>query len=113
MSKINIRKRGNFYEYRIEIAKVDNKRQWLSKSGFRTKAEALEWVLHPVIDTAYFTKDFVKIPVNAARNLYNTAADKINQKASEHNAKAYEKRKANTRKWISKKKAEPAQYISL
>ena len=42
MSKINIRKRGNFYEYRIEIAKVDNKRQWLSKSGFRTKAEALE-----------------------------------------------------------------------
>ena len=40
MSKINIRKRGNFYEYRIEIAKVDNKRQWLSKSGFRTKAEA-------------------------------------------------------------------------
>lgn len=42
MSKINIRKRGNFYEYRIEIAKVDNKRQWLSKLGFRTKAEALE-----------------------------------------------------------------------
>ena len=42
MSKINIRKRGNFYEYRIEIAKVDNKRQWLSKSGFKTKAEALE-----------------------------------------------------------------------
>ena len=41
MSKINIRKRGNFYEYRIEIDKVDNKRQWLSKSGFRTKAEAL------------------------------------------------------------------------
>lgn len=78
-----------------------------------TKAEALEWVLHPVIDTAYFTKDFVKIPVNAARNLYNTAADKINQKASEHNAKAYEKRKANTRKWVLKKKAEPAQYISL
>ena len=28
MSKINIRKRGKFYEYRIEIAKVDNKRQW-------------------------------------------------------------------------------------
>ena len=45
MSKINIRKRGNFYEYRIEIAKVDNKRQWLSKSGFRTKAEAYEYVI--------------------------------------------------------------------
>ena len=42
MSKINIRKRGNYYEYRIEIARVDNKRQWLSKSGFRTKPEAQE-----------------------------------------------------------------------
>ena len=37
MSKINIRKRGNFYEYRIEIAKVDNKRQWLSKLELRQK----------------------------------------------------------------------------
>lgn len=42
MSKINIRKRGNYYEYRVEIAPVDGKRQWLSKSGFRTKPEAGE-----------------------------------------------------------------------
>ena len=42
MSKISIRKRGNYYEYRIEIAMVNNKRQWLSKSGFRTKTEAFE-----------------------------------------------------------------------
>ena len=42
MSKINIRKRGNYYEYRVEIAPVDGKRQWLSKSGYRTKPEAQE-----------------------------------------------------------------------
>ena len=42
MGKINIRKRGNYYEYRIEIANVDNKRKWISKSGFKTKQEALE-----------------------------------------------------------------------
>ena len=42
MSKINVRKRGSYYEYRVEIARVDNIRKWMSKSGFRTKQEALE-----------------------------------------------------------------------
>lgn len=42
MSKINIRKRGNYYEYGVEIAPIDGKRQWLSKSGYRTKLEAQE-----------------------------------------------------------------------
>ena len=42
MSKINIRKRGKYYEYRVEIAQVDGKRKWLSKSGFKTKIEAQE-----------------------------------------------------------------------
>lgn len=42
MSKINIRKRNKYYEYRIEIAKVDDKRKWISKSGFKTKQEAEE-----------------------------------------------------------------------
>ena len=42
MSKINIRKRGNYYEYRVEIAPINGKRQWLSKSGYRTKSEAME-----------------------------------------------------------------------
>jgi len=42
MSKINVRKRGTYYEYRVEIARVDNIRKWMSKSGFRTKQEALE-----------------------------------------------------------------------
>lgn len=42
MSKINIRKRNNYYEYRIEIAQIEGKRKWISKSGFRTKQEAQE-----------------------------------------------------------------------
>ena len=42
MSKINIRKRNNYYEYRFEIASSNNKRKWLSKSGFKTKPEAQE-----------------------------------------------------------------------
>lgn len=42
MSKINIRKRNNYYEYRFEIASTNGKRRWLSKSGFKTKPEAGE-----------------------------------------------------------------------
>ena len=42
MSKVNIRKRANYYEYRVEIAQIDGKRKWISKSGFRTKPEAQE-----------------------------------------------------------------------
>lgn len=39
---VNVRKRGKVYEYRIEIASIDGTRKWISKSGFRTKQEALE-----------------------------------------------------------------------
>ena len=42
MRKINVRKRGNVYEYFFEGAKVNNKRKRITKSGFRTKAEAYE-----------------------------------------------------------------------
>ena len=37
---INIRKRGNSYQYAFEAAKVDGKRRQITKSGFKTKAEA-------------------------------------------------------------------------
>lgn len=30
------------YEYRFEVASIDGKRQWKSKSGFATKREARE-----------------------------------------------------------------------
>ena len=43
MGRINVRKRGNVYEYFFEGAKVNNKRTRISKSGFKTKAEAYEY----------------------------------------------------------------------
>lgn len=47
MAKINVRNRkkadgSNNWEYRFEGAKVDGKRKHISKSGFKTKKEALE-----------------------------------------------------------------------
>ena len=38
---VSIRKRGKVYEYRFETASVDGTRKWITKSGFRTKQEAL------------------------------------------------------------------------
>ena len=37
---INIRKRGNYYQYRFEAGKVNGKRKQISKSDFKTKNEA-------------------------------------------------------------------------
>lgn len=37
---VNVRKRGNVYEYNFDVAKIEGKR--ISKSGFKTKAEALK-----------------------------------------------------------------------
>ena len=37
---INIRKRGNVYQYRFEAGKVNGKRKQITKCGFRTKNEA-------------------------------------------------------------------------
>lgn len=42
MSNVTIQKRGKYYQYKFEIAKVDGKRKFLNKSGFKTKAEAQE-----------------------------------------------------------------------
>lgn len=42
MAQVTARKRGNFWEYRFEAAKVDGARKQISKSGFKTKAEALK-----------------------------------------------------------------------
>ena len=38
MSNVTIQKRGNFYQYKFEIAKVDGKRKFLSKSGFKIRS---------------------------------------------------------------------------
>ena len=42
MASVNVRKRGDKWEYRFEAAKIEGKRKHISKSGFRTKKEALE-----------------------------------------------------------------------
>ena len=41
MSKVVVRKRYSSWQYTIELARVNGKRKRASKSGFRTKAEAL------------------------------------------------------------------------
>ena len=42
MAEINVRKRGQKWEYRFEAAKINGKRKQIGKGGFRTKKEALE-----------------------------------------------------------------------
>lgn len=42
MGAVNIKKRGKVYQYQFEIAPIDGKRKWITKSGYKTKAEALE-----------------------------------------------------------------------
>lgn len=42
MSTLLITKRGSFWQYRFEVAKVAGKRKFITKSGFRTKKEAKE-----------------------------------------------------------------------
>ena len=37
---INVRKRGNVYQYQFEIGKINGKRKFINKSGFKTKKEA-------------------------------------------------------------------------
>lgn len=39
---VNVRKRGKVYEYRFERASINGTRKWVSKSGFKTKQEALQ-----------------------------------------------------------------------
>ena len=42
MTNIRITKRGKVYQYQFEIASVNGTRKYINKSGFKTKAEALE-----------------------------------------------------------------------
>lgn len=42
MSEINVRKRNNKWQYQFEAAKIEGKRKQITKSGFKTKKEALE-----------------------------------------------------------------------
>ncbi|MDM8312776.1 site-specific integrase [Clostridium cadaveris] len=42
MASVNTRKRGQSWQYQFEAATIDGKRKQITKSGFRTKKEALE-----------------------------------------------------------------------
>ena len=42
MSQINVRKRGQKWQYQFEAAKIGGKRKQITKSGFNTKKEAIE-----------------------------------------------------------------------
>lgn len=42
MAQVNTMKRGNYYQYRFEIAPQDGKRKFINKSGFITKQDAYE-----------------------------------------------------------------------
>ena len=42
MGNVTIQKRGNYYQYKFEVAKVDGKRKFVNKSGFETKEEAIK-----------------------------------------------------------------------
>ena len=59
MAGIIIKKRGKSYQYSFEIAPQDGKRKWITKSGFKTKAEALEagcnsqWIYVKFSDTIF------------------------------------------------------------
>ena len=39
---VSVRKSGKVYEYNFDVAKIEGKRKRISKSGFKTKAEALK-----------------------------------------------------------------------
>lgn len=42
MGNVYVQKRGKVYQYQFAIASIDGKRKYKNKSGFRTKAEAIE-----------------------------------------------------------------------
>ena len=42
MGNVTIQKRGKYYQYKFEVAKVDGKRKFINKSGFDTKDEAFK-----------------------------------------------------------------------
>ena len=47
MSKIGLRKRGSAWEYRFQISGTNNKRQYASKGGSRTKKQLQTLVQSP------------------------------------------------------------------
>lgn len=68
MASVNVRKRGDKWEYRFEAAKIDGKRKHISKSGFRTKKEALEAGTKALVE--YHSGNQLVIPSEMSLNDY-------------------------------------------
>lgn len=58
MKNLNVTKRGNVYQYRFEIEKVNGKRKQITKSGFKTKNE--EYVEGQKIMNLYLNGNITK-----------------------------------------------------
>ena len=54
MSNVTIQKRGKYYQYKFEVAKVDDKRKFINKSGFDTKDEAIIDIISRKLITIIF-----------------------------------------------------------
>ena len=71
---VSVRKRGRVYEYRIEIASIDGTRKWLTKSGFKTKQEAANYLKEQMVKRSSQIKFIVKVKHydNLYQDLFNT-----------------------------------------
>lgn len=57
---VSVRKRKKVYEYRFEIATIEGKRKWITKSGYLTKAEAFNEGAKAYNDFYYNDKKMMK-----------------------------------------------------
>ena len=108
MSKINVRKRGNKWQYQFEAAKIEGKRKQITKSGFNTKKEALEAGVQALAEYNnsglhfepsemsvsdyfdYWYENYVKIElkINAQRNYYNHIKNHIKPNLGKYKLKS-------------------------
>lgn len=108
MSKINVRKRGNKWQYQFEAAKIEGKRKQITKSGFNTKKEALEAGIQALAEYNnsglhfepsemsvsdyfdYWYENYVRIElkINAQRNYYNHIKNHIKPKLGKYKLKS-------------------------
>ena len=78
MGQVNIRKRGKVYQYQFETAKVNGKRTQISKSGFKTKAEALfQKVIKASLSVACYHYGYIKYDPSAGIRLPRMAQEEL------------------------------------
>lgn len=78
MRRVNVRKRGKVYQYRFETARVNGKRKYISKFGFKTKNVAF---IAGKKDYEEYQNGRCKI--EATENYYISTTEEIRKEASE------------------------------